>query len=555
MISSPGRLPPSLQRTLAARGHTHLTPVQRAVLEALPAEADLLVSAPTGSGKTVAFGIALAVTIGDAVCAAMAGVAACGLVIAPTRELAQQVCDELRWLLAGTGLRTVCVTGGGSEAEERARLRGGGAVVVGTPGRLSAHVAGGALDLGRCRMVVIDEADEMLALGFRAELDGLLALPQAPVRVMLLSATVSAEVEQVARRYQSRQLRLDLLDGRQACPGFDLAAIEIIARDRNAALVNLLRFHDPRAAVIFCNRRALVAVLAARLAAQGFRVVTLSGALPQPERQAALEAMRSGAAQVCVATDLAARGLDLPGLDLVLNAEVPSGSQALLHRSGRSGRTDRRGRSVILATRRERARVEALASGAKLPLDWETVPAPEAVRKQDLEAIAADPCFHDPPDSETRALAARLAARHGLEDLAVAAARGAGRDRAASPRGGLPFSVPWAQPSGPAARARLWRSMRPDPVPLEARSGGKWFEVAADGDDPARMGDVVRRVSERAGVPRGAIGRVHVGPEQVRFEVTGVEGERLRQKVGATERGTTFLRPCDGPRRPGKRTR
>ncbi len=528
MIFPPGRLPPSLQRTLAARGHTRLTPVQQAVLEALPAAGDLLISAPTGSGKTVAFGIALAVTLGDAVCAAMAGFSACGLVIAPTRELAQQVCSELRWLLAETGLRTVCVTGGGNEALERSRLRRGGSVVVGTPGRLSAHVAGGALDLSRCRMVVIDEADEMLALGFRAELDALLALPKAPTRVMLLSATVPAELEQIARRYQTRQLRLDLPEGRVACPGFDLSAVEIIGRDRDAALVNLLRFHDPRAAVIFCNRRASVAVVAARLAAKGFRVVTLSGALPQPERQAALEAMRSGAARVCVATDLAARGLDLPGLDLVLNADVPSGSQVLLHRSGRSGRSDRRGRSIILATRRERARVEALACAARLEVTWEQVPAPDSVRRKDLEIIGADPCFHDPPDAETRALAARLAAQHEPEDIAVAA-------------------------------ARLWRAMRPDPVSLVARtsgaSSGRWFEVAADGDDPDRMGDVVSRVSQLAGVPRSVIGRIHVGPERVCFEVTGGDGNRLLEEVGKTERGTVFLRAVDAPRRRGKRSR
>ncbi len=339
---------------------------------------------------------------------------------------------------------------------------------------------------------------------------------------MLLSATVPPDVEQIARRYQARQLRLDLCDGARACPGYDLAAVEIVSRDRNAALVNLLRFHNPRAAVIFCNRRSLVAVVAAQLAGQGFRVVMLSGALPQQERQCAIQAMRSGAARICVATDLAARGLDLPGLDLVLHAEVPSGSRALLHRSGRSGRTDKRGRSVILATRRERDRVETLASAARLALEWEIVPAPDEVRRRDREIIAADPCFHDPPDGETRALAERIVARHGSENLAVAA-------------------------------AQLWRSLRPDPVALEGRrSGGRgevWIEVAADGDDPARMGDVVRRVAELAGVPRAAIGRVHVGQEHVRFEVTGADGKRLREEGRGSDRKAALLRLIDAPRR------
>ena len=495
MIFPPGRLPPSLQRTLAARGHTRLTPVQQAVLEALPAAGDLLISAPTGSGKTVAFGIALAVTLGDAVCAAMAGFSACGLVIAPTRELAQQVCSELRWLLAETGLRTVCVTGGGNEALERSRLRRGGSVVVGTPGRLSAHVAGGALDLSRCRMVVIDEADEMLALGFRAELDALLALPKAPTRVMLLSATVPAELEQIARRYQTRQLRLDLPEGRAACPGFDLSAVEIIGRDRDAALVNLLRFHDPRAAVIFCNRRASVAVVAARLAAKGFRVVTLSGALPQPERQAALEAMRSGAARVCVATDLAARGLDLPGLDLVLNADVPSGSQ------------------VLAASLRPQRAIRPA---------WPVNHSGDTARAGPGRGVGMRGTARSGPGN-------RFRRRIRFEERI---SRSSGPIRASmihrTPRPGR-----WPRGSRRSTNRKISRLRRPgsgapcgpiryrwwhgSPVPRAAR----WFEVAADGDDPDRMGDVVSRVSQLAGVPRSVIGRIHVGPERVCFEVTG----------------------------------
>lgn len=523
MTSLPRQLPLPVTRALADRGHTSLKPVQQAVLDALPAQGDLLVSAPPGSGKTVAFGIALAIVLGDVLCAVVSGVAPCGLVITPTRELAQQVCSELAWLLAQTRLRPVCVTGGASELSERASLQGSCTIVVGTPGRLSAHVAAGALDLGQCRMVVIDEADEMLALGFRGELDALMALPRGGARVMLVSATVPPEVEQVAQRYQKRQLRLDLQGTSQGGACFDLRAVEIAARDRTAALVNLLRFHNPRAAVIFCNRRATVAGLAARLETLGFRVAALSGALPQPERRAALEAMRSGVAEVCVATDVAARGLDLPRLDLVLHAEVPGSPQALLHRSGRSGRSDHRGRSVVLATARERRRIEELARGADLALTWDPAPGPEAVRARDIEAIGVDRCFHDPPDDELLRLARALGARHSPLALALAC-------------------------------ARLWRSGRPEPHEYAAAPGpeisGLWFEIPVGGEDVGRMGQVLRRIVQFAGVPRTAIGRVHAGAERIRFEVSEEAGARLR---AAGDNVPAALRAVSAPRRTTRR--
>lgn len=337
----------ALRRALAGRGYEEPTPVQQAVLVPEAADRDLLVSAQTGSGKTVAFGLAIAPTIlgdNDKLPATHNPLA---LVIAPTRELALQVHAELSWLYEYAGGRIISCVGGMDARREARMLSAGSHIVVGTPGRLQDHIQRGNLKLDELEAVILDEADEMLDLGFRDELEFILSTAPATRRTLLFSATMPKEIASLARQYQNNALRIDTVARNQPHADIEYRAVLVAGHELEAGLVNLLRLNETRA-LIFCATRDAVRHLHASLLARGFNAVALSGELSQNERNAALNALKDGRAQICIATDVAARGLDLPELDLVIHAELPTNKSTFLHRSGRTGRAGRKGICLVL---------------------------------------------------------------------------------------------------------------------------------------------------------------------------------------------------------------
>ncbi len=284
---------PALRSALTARGYDNLTPVQLAMLEADNA-ADLLVSAQTGSGKTVAFGIAISSSLlGDE---ARFGLPQqpLGLVVAPTRELALQVQRELEWLYADAGARIAsCVGGMDSRAEQRA-LAAGCHIVVGTPGRLRDHLERARLDLTSLRVAVLDEADEMLDLGFREDLEFLLDATPETRRTLMFSATIPKEIAALARRYQRDSLRIDTGGRNEPHGDIEYRAVNVAPHDVERAAVNVLRYFEARAALVFCATREGVRRLHGRLLERGFDAVALSGELSQHERTSALQSLRDG---------------------------------------------------------------------------------------------------------------------------------------------------------------------------------------------------------------------------------------------------------------------
>ena len=315
---------PALAPALARQGYTSLTPVQSAVLEDRASGNDLLVSAQTGSGKTVAFGLAIAPTLlGDT---SIAGPAErpLALIIAPTRELALQVERELRWLYADAGAVTASCVGGMDMRKEVRQLDRGAHIVVGTPGRLRDHITKGSLDLTELRAVVLDEADEMLDMGFREDLEFILAAAPESRRTLMFSATVPKQIAQLAQTYQRDAVRIVATGSRERHADIDYQLVLVQSHERENAIINTLLFYDSGSAIVFCHTREAVKHLAAQLGDRGFHVVSLSGELSQAERTNALQSMRDGRSRVCVATDVAARGIDLPNLDLVIHADLPS---------------------------------------------------------------------------------------------------------------------------------------------------------------------------------------------------------------------------------------
>lgn len=411
---------PALITALTAKGYAALTPVQLAVLDPELENEDLLVSAQTGSGKTVAFGIALAPTLlahNEFLAPTETPLAVC---IAPTRELALQVTRELEWLYRSAGAKMATCVGGMDMRDERRALDRGTHIVVGTPGRLSDHIKRGSLDMGSLRAIVLDEADEMLDLGFREDLEFILGEAPADRQTLLFSATVPNSIAQLAQNYQQDAIRVITKSETTQHADIEYIAQNVAEHDTEKAVINTLLYYRAPNAIVFANTRAMVNRLTTRLSNRGFQVVALSGELSQSERTHALQAMRDGRAQVCVATDVAARGIDLPKLDLVIHAELPSNHETMLHRSGRTGRAGRKGVSALIVTKRNQKKAHRILSWAKVKAEWTAAPSAEAVSQREEERMLGDATWQTTTEESERETVDKLAEAYSPEQLAAA---------------------------------------------------------------------------------------------------------------------------------------
>jgi ATP-dependent RNA helicase DeaD len=415
-------IPSLLDEALTARGYTTLTPVQNAVIADEAIGRDLVVSAQTGSGKTVAFGLAMAPQILDGGIVSLAREPA-ALIIAPTRELALQVSRELMWLYGKAGVRIATCVGGMDASKERRTLNQGAQIVVGTPGRLRDHLERGALDLSALKVAILDEADEMLDMGFREELEEILNATPEGRRTLLFSATMPKPIVSLAKRYQRDALRISTVGEDRGHGDISYQVVTVAPPDIENAVVNLLRLHEAETAILFCATRENVRRLHASLTERGFNVVALSGEHSQSERNQALQALRDQRARVCVATDVAARGIDLPNLSLVVHVELPRDAEGLQHRSGRTGRAGRKGTAVLIVPYQRRKRVESMLRGAKIEADWIKGPTAADIRAKDHDRLLETLLTPVDVEDEDRALGAKLLETMSAEDIAAALVR------------------------------------------------------------------------------------------------------------------------------------
>lgn len=448
---------PSLARALEVRGYAEPTPVQAAVLREDAAGRDLLVSAQTGSGKTVAY----ALSIGQGLLGADEkfgwSTSPLALIIAPTRELALQVERELEWLFADTGARIVSCVGGMDARAERRKLQAGAHIVVGTPGRLRDHIERRGLDVSALRALVLDEADEMLDLGFREDLEFILEATPKGRRTLLFSATMPRDIVELAGRYQNDAFRIEVAATSGGHADIDYRVIRVMPHEIERVVVNVLRQFEAKAAIVFCNTRGAVRHLAAVLFERGFTTVALSGELSQAERNHAMQALRDGRARVCVATDVAARGIDLPGLGLVIHADLPLNAEVLQHRSGRTGRAGRKGVSILLVSQSRRLKAQRMLAAAGVRAAFAGPPTVEEIQRLDDERLLNDPILTAEPAEEDVAAAKLLIAAHPAERLVAALVR--------SRRLGLPAPEEVTDPGDDRPRRRDDRHAAPGERP------------------------------------------------------------------------------------------
>ena len=543
---------PALERALEQHGYLEPTPVQAAVLTE-PDTRDLLVSAQTGSGKTVAFGLALARGLLAEAPHFGRAEAPLALCIAPTRELALQVARELEWLYAHTGARVATCVGGMDPRAERRALQAGSHVVVGTPGRLRDHIERGALDLSALKVVVLDEADEMLDLGFREDLEEILDSTPVERRTLLFSATIAKEIATLARRYQRDAARIDTLRRDEAHGDIEYRAIRVAPNEIEHAVVNLLRYFESPGALVFCNTRERVRHLHSALRERGFSAVALSGEMTQKERSDALQALRDGHARACVATDVAARGLDLPDLGLVIHADLPVNKAGLLHRSGRTGRAGKKGTSVLVVPYNKRRFTERLLDSASIDAGWSGPPLADEIRAKDQQRLLDDPILTDVASEEDLVLARRILADSSPELVATALIR-LHRQRlpepedlfddvrdtgqiipSARPRGGTAYDPMREGPSGPGP------SHSPGGV------GSEWFRMPIGRQNNADPKWLIPLICRLGHVTKKDIGQIRIFDRETKFEIIAETEARFRQAVKGSAEGDIRIEPAAAP--------
>jgi ATP-dependent RNA helicase DeaD len=571
----PPVLGPDITRALVQKGFEALTPVQLAVLDPALAGRDLRITSQTGSGKTVAVGLALRSLLTPETPEAPARDRDRGqagpqarpraLLVAPTRELAKQVEEELSWLYTPLGARVVSVTGGASVRDERRALAGGPAVVVGTPGRLLDHLRRGAIDGAAVGAVVLDEADRLLDMGFREDLEAILAFVPGERRTHLVSATFPREVKALADAAQRDPVHVEGTRLGAANVDIDHVVHLIESRQRVDALVNLLLANPDEQMLVFARTRADVASVAGQLKDAGFAAAPLSGEMDQPARNRALAAFKSGGLRVLVATDVAARGIDVQDIARVVHVEAPTDLDSYTHRSGRTGRAGRKGTSSVLASQVELPRTLALLRRAGVPYRFEAIPSAESIRAASDERAAAELTKDDDVadaaiDDRVRALAGRIVA---AGNVARAIARLLARARYAGPaEPRVVRSLDPRAPRGHEGTARGERGARgayPDRGPARGQ-GGAWvpFHVSWGRKrlaDPRRL---LAMVCRRGQIRGSDVGAIRVDDVHSIVNVASHVAEAFARATAVPdprEPGVVIRRETEGPGAPAEARR
>ncbi len=541
-------LHPSLLQALAALGYEEPTPIQREALPPLLEGRDVLGLAATGTGKTAAFSLPLLQRLTPG--GRGAGEPA-ALVLVPTRELAVQVSEALHSYGKGLAARVLPVYGGTDVVRQLRRLEKGVDVVVATPGRALDLLQRGSLSLGRVELVVLDEADEMLDMGFADELEALLSeLPEGH-QTALFSATLPARISAIVGRHLRSpvQVRIDREKVEPgALPRVRQQAFLVSREHREAALVRVLRVEQPASAILFCRTRTDVDSLCATLLGHGFRAEALHGGLSQEQRDRVMKRFKAGTVELLVATDVAARGLHIDGLSHVINYDLPGSPEAYVHRIGRTGRAGKEGVALTFAGTREHRLLQAIERVTKQPIELARVPGGaelralrlERTRERVLEALAGEGqeefrqmaealCASAEPSAVLAAALQLVHAAHAgnVEDEAgdipsiTAPAKAPPRKSRSAPPG-------WASEGAPRPRGQ-----RPPRPSLGAMAT---LVVNAGRRAGLRPADLVGAIANEAQIPSKSIGAIQVTESFSRVEVP----EKSAAHVAAVLRGTTL---------------
>ncbi|MCB0883045.1 MAG: DEAD/DEAH box helicase [Thermoleophilia bacterium] len=544
-------LPQALVHAVEALGFAEPTQIQAAAIPALLSGRDVTGVARTGTGKTAAFGLPLVNAVDPAVRTPQA------LVLAPTRELAVQVAEALQTFAHPLHqVDVVAVYGGAPFWAQRKALADGAQIVVGTPGRIMDHLGRGTLVLDDVRFVVLDEADEMLRMGFAEDVDTILSSAPAARQTALFSATMPAAIRRVAQQHLTDPVDVTVEGSATAAGSIAQAYAVVPFRERADALARTLEASDADATIVFVRTKSACDDVAAALVPRGIRAAVLNGDVPQADRERIVRRLREGAVDVLVATDVAARGLDVDRIDLVVNFDAPQDAETYVHRIGRTGRADRTGRALTFLAPRERHMVRGLERQTGGRLEEIAPPA-----QGDVYALRARRALDGlgerlarPRADAYRDALARHAEESGIDvaDLAAALlAHAAGDDGT--------WTAPPPPPPAPDRPARRDRD-RPrggDERPSRRdRTRGTAYRLGVGHRNGARPANIVGAITGAGRLDGKAVGRIDIHDRHSIVEIIGDLPEADRRRIGVARIGGRPLgmEPDRAPRhRPGPR--
>jgi ATP-dependent RNA helicase DeaD len=513
-------LGPETLQAIVDLGFTTPTPVQEQAIPLLLAGRDLVAQAPTGTGKTAAYGLPIVEQLDESELRPQA------LVVVPTRELAIQVAEALHAMGARRELVTLPIYGGQPYERQFRALKRGVQVVVGTPGRVLDHLGRGTLDLGAVRTVVLDEADEMLDMGFIEDIEAILSALPGDRQTELFSATIPPRVARLAEQYQRDPARISVAAREAVAPRVRQVYYEVPFAGKQEALSRILDLEEPDSAIVFVRTRRDADEVAEQLNGQGYIAQAIHGEINQAQRERVLDRFRKGHTQLLVATDVAARGLDIPDVSHIINYDLPLDAESYVHRIGRTGRAGRGGEALTLVTPRERRQLQLIERAIhrrlerlRLPTHADVAARRRAAFREDVLAIL-DAGQLDP----FLALVEDLADSHDPAELAAAAFKLAAQAREAAHPGHADVWAPVASSAPttaePGELTRATSATAPDEEPATTRRAGKRREeregaptprARRERATPPRMARLFLRVGRRDGVrPADLVGAIAI---------------------------------------------
>ncbi|MFP4513308.1 MAG: DEAD/DEAH box helicase, partial [Acidimicrobiales bacterium] len=529
-------LRPQILDALAGLGYEEPTPIQREAIPVLLSGRDLLGGAATGTGKTAAF----ALPILEQLPPAGGPVELVALVLVPTRELAVQVSEAIYKYGRQLGAQVMPVYGGQPIGRQMAALNRGMHVVVATPGRVLDHLQRGSISLDTLKVLVLDEADEMLDMGFADDLDAILPATPAERQTVLFSATLPPRIASIATRHLRDPARIQIDSARSDGDEVPLVTQRafVVNRDHKAAaLGRILDVESPAAAIVFCRTRTEVDELTETLNGRGYRAEALHGGMDQVQRDRVMNRLRTGTADLIVATDVAARGLDIDALTHVVNYDVPASVDAYVHRIGRVGRAGREGVAITLAEPRERRQLQAIEHRTKATIHHEKVPTVAALRARQMERtieLLQDRLPDDDLD-RFRVVVETLTDDHDLMDVALAAVKlihetsGAVDDE---------VEIPEPQAGGPRpgkARERVGPRDRKGAQPQAGPSPGKvGLYIGLGRSSGVRPGDLVGAIANETSLGGRDIGNIRITERFAIVEVPEAAADEVIAALGRT---------------------
>ncbi len=526
-------LPETLLKTLAARGYLKPSPIQAQAIPAFLAGRDLIGQAQTGTGKTAAFALPILAGLDNTLSQPQA------LVLAPTRELAMQVAEAFQTYSENVGhCRVLAVYGGQSMRDQLRELKRGVQIIVGTPGRLLDHLNRKSLDLSALRWLVMDEADEMLRMGFIDDVEAILAHTGGTQQTALFSATMPPRIKHIADRYLRDPERISIPAATTTVAAIEQRVVWVRGREKTAAVIRLLAAEDSDAVIIFTRTRESTSELAEHLCAAGYSATAINGDMNQAQREQTIALLKQGKIDILVATDVAARGLDVERISHVINYDMPHEPDTYVHRIGRTGRAGRTGKAILLADPRDRRQVRVLEQTTRQPLLALELPsdAELQLRRNDRfrQALAERLGHADSAAWHTLVDELRHELGQTLSDLA------AGLLALLAEQHGLNNKLPPA-PSVVAAASVSERGSREggareftarEAGPRRERSNAPMdsYRLAVGRKHQIKVGDIVGAIANEAGIDSSNIGRIQLFDEHSTVDLPkGIAKEVLQR--------------------------